>query len=174
MKVLIASDIHGSLYYAQKLMQVFDVENCDTLILLGDILYHGPRNDLPKEYNPKRVITLLNQYADKIIAIKGNCDAEVDQMVLDFLLYDDVKKIEINNKIIYLTHGHRFNPSNTPSYVKSGDYFIYGHTHVPLRETINGITYLNPGSISIPKNNSHHSVIILEGEEFRFVNLENY
>lgn len=157
MKYLLVSDIHGSKYYTDFIVNRFLSEKFDYLILLGDILYHGPRNDLPLDYNPKEVIKLLNPLSDKIIAIKGNCDAYVDQMVLNFNLADDTY-LFINNRRLFLTHGHIFNKDNLPK-LKENDILIYGHFHVPFVLKENNLIIINPGSISIPKENSKNSFI---------------
>lgn len=171
MKYIIASDIHGSAFYCEKLLDAFKKEGADKLILLGDILYHGPRNDLPFEYAPKKVIEMLNNIKDKIVCVRGNCDAEVDQMVLDFPIRADYKTFEIGNKTILLTHGHLYDEANHPI-VKKGDIIIHGHTHIPRCDEINGIMFINPGSTSIPKANSQHSYMVLENETFIWKNLE--
>ena len=165
MKIIIASDIHGSFYYVNRLIEEFNRLNCDKLILLGDILYHGPRNDLPREYNPKKVINLLNQLKDKILCVRGNCDAEVDSMVLAFPVLTPNRKIKVDGKVWHLTHGHKYNLSALPP-MKAGDILLHGHTHIPACETRDGITYLNPGSVSIPKENSAHSYMIFENGVF--------
>ena len=161
MKILIASDIHGSAYYCKKLIEAFKKENADRILLLGDILYHGPRNDLPKEYAPKEVISVLNPLKDKIFCVRGNCDTEVDQMVLDFPILADYCVIPCDDKMIYATHGHKFNET-TPPPLSDGDILLCGHTHVPKIQNCGNFVYLNPGSVSIPKENSPHSYIIFE------------
>ena len=170
MKLIIASDIHGSAYWCGKLMELVEKENPDKLILLGDLLYHGPRNDLPKEYAPKQVIPMLSKYKDIILAVRGNCEAEVDQMVLPFPCLADFSQLYVDGKLLYLTHGHHHNPDNLPP-LTEGSVFLYGHTHVKLDEMRNGIRCMNPGSISIPKDGSH-SCLIFDGEEFSFRILE--
>ncbi|MGI6279134.1 MAG: phosphodiesterase [Acutalibacteraceae bacterium] len=170
MKFLIASDIHGSAYYCKKLLDVFSEEKADRLILLGDLLYHGPRNDLPREYDPKQVIEMLNSISDKILCVRGNCDSEVDQMVLDFPIMADYAVISLNGRIIYATHGHILNPDNPPP-LKDGDILLNGHTHVS-KFTDNGkFSYMNPGSVSIPKDETPHSYMILENNEFLWKDL---
>lgn len=171
MKILIASDIHGSAYYCRKLIEVFKDEKADRILLLGDILYHGPRNDLPKEYAPKEVISVLNPLKDKIFCIRGNCDTEVDQMVLDFPILADYCIIPCNDKMIYATHGHKFNEM-TPPPLANGDILLCGHTHIPKIQNYENFTYLNPGSVSIPKENSPHSYIVFERNAFCWKNLE--
>ncbi|WP_410208380.1 phosphodiesterase [Fusobacterium sp.] len=171
MKLFIISDIHGSLYYLKKAIRIFEKEKCDKLVILGDELYHGPRNPLPEEYSPKEVIKILNSYKDKIIAVRGNCDSEVDQMVLKYPIMSDYSMIYLEGKRIYLTHGHIYNKDN-PLPLSSGDVLIYGHFHIPMIERKNEILFLNPGSISLPKNNSEHSFAILEKNKFTIKNLE--
>ena len=162
MKLMFASDIHGSAYYCRKMLEAYQAEEAGRLILLGDILYHGPRNDLPKEYAPKEVIAMLNPMKNDICAVRGNCEAEVDQMVLDFPIMADYAVIPCGNRIIYATHGHHHNVM-TPIPMQPGDILLHGHTHVPAWEPFgNENLYLNPGSVSIPKENSAHSYMILE------------
>lgn len=171
MKLLIASDIHGSAYYCAELMEEIKKENPDRIVLLGDLLYHGPRNDLPKDYAPKKVIPMLSEYKDKILAVRGNCEAEVDQMVLPFPCLADYAMLETDSITMYLTHGHHANPEQLPP-LPQGSVFLSGHTHVKRDEVINGIRCLNPGSVSIPKDGSH-SYLLYENGEFRFVTLED-
>ena len=165
MKLLIASDIHGSAYYCDKLIDAYNKENPDKLVILGDILYHGPRNDLPKDYAPKKVIPALNALKDKIICVRGNCDAEVDQMVLEFPIMADYQDIFVDGIRLFLTHGHVFNENKFPP-VNNGDIVIHGHTHVPRCDEINGVMFLNPGSTSIPKENSLHGYMVYENKTF--------
>lgn len=171
MKLFIISDIHGSLYYLKKALAIFDKGNYDKLVILGDEIYHGPRNPLPKDYAPKEVIELLNSYRDKIIAVRGNCDTEVDQMVLKYPIMSDYSLIYLDNKRIYLTHGHIYNKDN-PLPMCKGDILIYGHFHIPMIEKKDDMIFLNPGSISLPKNNSEHSFAVLEKNKFTIRNLE--
>lgn len=161
MKLLIASDLHGSALYTGQLLERFEAENADRLVLLGDILYHGPRNDLPDGYAPKQVIELLNSCADRILCVRGNCDTEVDQMVLRFPIMADYGFIFDGERPIYLTHGHIYNET-TPPPVHRGDAVIYGHTHVPVIHAVDGITFANPGSVSIPKNGSTRGYLLYE------------
>lgn len=165
MKWFIASDIHGSEYYCKQMLAAFEREAADKMLLLGDILYHGPRNDLPKDYNPKAVIELLNAQKDKILCVRGNCDTEVDQMVLQFPILADYCIIADADKVVYATHGHNFNESNLPP-LGNGDILLHGHTHVPKCTKHETYTYLNPGSVSIPKENSHHGYMLLENGAF--------
>ena len=171
MKLLIASDIHGSAYWCGKLVEVMEEFQPDHLILLGDLLYHGPRNDLPKDYAPKQVIPMLSKYADRIIAVRGNCEAEVDQMVLPFPCMADFSQLLVDGKVVYLTHGHHHNPDHLPP-LKEGSVFLSGHTHVKLDEVRKGIRCLNPGSVSIPKDGSH-SCLMYEDGTFSFKILED-
>lgn len=171
MKLLIASDIHGSAYYCRRLLDAFAAEKADKLLLLGDILYHGPRNDLPREYAPKEVIELLNPLKDRIYCVRGNCDSEVDQMVLAFPILADYAVLPFDRNAIYATHGHTFNENNLPPFA-DGDILLHGHTHIPKCIRHDRYTYLNPGSVSLPKENSPHSYIRFDGEHFDWVNLE--
>ncbi len=172
MKYMIASDIHGSAYYCGKLIDCYKKENADRLILLGDILYHGPRNDLPEGYAPKKVIPMLNELKNEILCVRGNCDTEVDQMVLEFPILADYAILCEQGRLIYMTHGHKFNENNLPP-IQKGDILLYGHTHVPKIVKHENYTYLNPGSVSIPKENSHRGYIILENGVFSFKDLDN-
>ncbi len=171
MKLIIASDIHGSDYFCKKLTDAFEREGADKLLLLGDLLYHGPRNDLPFGHGPKSVILMLNSLADRIIAVRGNCEAEVDGMVLDFSVEADYALMEVNGLTLFATHGHHFNPQNPPK--QAAPYVLLnGHTHVPACEDYDGFTYINPGSVSIPKNGSKHSYILLEDKCFQWKTLD--
>lgn len=170
MKLLIASDIHGSAYWCRKLLEVYETEKPDKLVLLGDILYHGPRNDLPREYAPKAVIALLSPLAEKILCVRGNCEAEVDQMVLPFPCMAPYSQLLVEGKTFYLTHGHHENPRNLPR-LNPGDVFLSGHTHVKEDIQVEGVRCLNPGSVSIPKDGSH-SCLVYDKGEFSFRILE--
>lgn len=165
MKILFASDIHGSEYYAKKLACKYNELFCDKMILLGDILYHGPRNDLPEGYNPKGVISILNEMSDEILCVRGNCEAEVDQMVLDFSCMSDSLIIYDKNRMFFITHGHKFNTQNPPK-LKCGDVLIHGHTHVQTIETFGENIYINPGSVAIPKESNPPSFMIYEDGKF--------
>ena len=161
MKLMIASDIHGSAYYCGKMLAAFDRERADRLLLLGDILYHGPRNDLPRDYAPKEVIRMLNSIKDRIFCVRGNCDTEVDQMVLEFPILADYCILPLGSRLIYATHGHQYNRNSLPPLLP-GDILLHGHTHIPAWEPFgNGNLYLNPGSVSIPKAGSLHSCMLL-------------
>ena len=161
MKLMFASDIHGSAYYCRKMLEAYQAEEAGRLILLGDILYHGPRNDLPKEYAPKEVIAMLNPMKNDICAVRGNCEAEVDQMVLDFPVMADYALILYGERNLYATHGLIYNENNLPP-LKNGDILIHGHTHVLKAEKREDYTLLNPGSVSIPKEGNPPSYAILE------------
>ena len=171
MKLLIASDIHGSAYWCGKLLELAQQEQPDKLVLLGDVLYHGPRNDLPAQYAPKQVIAMLSDWKEKILCVRGNCEAEVDQMVLSFPCMSTYSQLLVDGKTFFLTHGHHYNPDALPQ-LEAGDVFLYGHTHVKLDEVHQGVRCLNPGSVSIPKDGSH-SCLIFENGEFSFRILED-
>ena len=173
MKLLIASDIHGSAYYCDLLIKAFEKEKADKMLLLGDILYHGPRNDLPEEYAPKKVIEMLNGIEDMIFCVRGNCDTEVDQMVLNFPILADYCVIPVKNKIMYCTHGHKYNENNLPPMSK-GDILLNGHTHIPKLSIHEKFIYMNSGSVSIPKENSRHSYMILEDGVFTWKNILDF
>lgn len=173
MKWMIASDLHGSAYYCRKMLEAFEREGADRLFLLGDLLYHGPRNDLPREYAPKEVILLLNGKREKLLCVRGNCDAEVDQMVLEFPVLADYAVLPVGRRLIYATHGHIYHVNNLPP-LTPGDVLLHGHTHVPAwTEFGQGNLYLNPGSVSIPKENSPHSYMTLEGNTMQWKELES-
>ena len=172
MKIMIASDIHGSTKYCREMMEAFGRERPDRLLLLGDILYHGPRNGLPEEYDPKEVITMLNGIRDRILCVRGNCDTEIDQMVLDFpimaeycILYLD-EAGKKHGRMIFATHGHHFHKDALPP-MQQGDILLHGHTHVPAWEEVPAgkdktVWYMNPGSVSLPKSGSRHGYMMLE------------
>lgn len=171
MKLMIASDIHGSAYYCEKMIEAYEKEKADKLLLLGDILYHGPRNDLPKEYQPKQVIEMLNAMQENILCVRGNCDTEVDQMVLEFPIMADYCILYMENHMIFATHGHNYNEEKLPPLHK-GDILLHGHTHVPICSIKENYIYMNPGSVSIPKENSQHSYMIIEGNKFYWKDFE--
>ena len=173
MKLLIASDIHGSAYYCDLLIKAFEKEKADKMLLLGDILYNGPRNDWPEEYAPKKVIEMLNGIKDRIFCVRGNCDTEVDQMVLNFPILADYCVIPVKNKIMYCTHGHKYNENNLPPMSK-GDILLNGHTHIPKLSIHEKFIYMNSGSVSIPKENSRHSYMILEDGVFTWKNILDF
>lgn len=163
---VIASDIHGSATYCKKLVEIFKKEKAEKLLLLGDILYHGPRNPFPDGYNPAEVALLLEDIKDKIVCVRGNCDSEVDQMVLPFNISADYAQVCADGLNICLSHGHRAVPP-----LNRGDIYLTGHTHVPIKEDC-GYIHLNPGSVSLPKENSPHSYILYKDRTFYFKNLD--
>ncbi len=171
MKFLIASDIHGSAYYCDLLLKAVEKECPNKILLLGDILYHGPRNDLPKDYAPKKVIAMLNPLKEKLLCVRGNCDTEVDQMVLEFPILADYAVISVGEKLIYATHGHKFNENQLPPIAK-GDILLNGHTHVSKCVENEDFIYMNTGSVSIPKEDTPHSYMTLKDGEFLWKNLE--
>lgn len=172
MKLLIASDIHGDLAAAEAILSLFYKESCDKILLLGDILYHGPRNDLPDSYNPKEVIKLLNENRSSILAVRGNCDTEVDQMVLDFPILADYICLSLDGLTVYATHGHKFNTDN-PLPLSNGEILLHGHTHIPTSvEFDNNNHYLNPGSVAIPKGGFAKSYMIYENRTFTVKDLD--
>lgn len=168
MKYMFASDIHGSAWYCRKLLEEYRRSGADRLILLGDILYHGPRNDLPKEYAPKEVIGMLNSLKSEILAVRGNCEAEVDQMVLEFPVLADYGILVLNGFTFYTTHGHVYHPECLPP-MKKGDILIYGHTHLLRAEALGDYYVVNPGSISIPKGGNPPTYGILDEKVFKIL-----
>ena len=172
MKLLIGSDIHGDLDGAKRLIAAYEEEKCDKLVLLGDILYHGPRNDLPKGYAPKEVIALLNGYKDKILSVRGNCEAEVDQMVLSFPVLAEYALLSLDGLTVFATHGHIHNMEKCPPLAK-GDILLHGHTHVQTATSFgNENTYINPGSISLPKEGNPKTYMIYENRTFTLKDFE--
>ena len=169
MKILIISDIHGSSYYAEKIKEIEERENPDQIILLGDLYYHGPRNDLTQEYNPMKVAGVLNDLSYKLRAVRGNCDAEVDEMISYFKLEPFIQ-IEVNDKKVFFSHGHVYNIDNLPN--KEIEIMFYGHYHTGFIKEENGIIFANPGSISLPKNNTEHSYIIFDETEISLKNVD--
>ncbi len=170
MKLMIASDIHGSAKYAKQLIERFESSGSEKLLLLGDILYHGPRNELPDGYAPKEVIAMLNTIKDRILAVRGNCDTEVDQMVLEFPILADYSVIFDGSLTIYATHGHIYN-ADTPPALSKGSILLCGHTHATKLEKRENFTYMNPGSVSIPKENTPRGYIVYENRKFNFYDL---
>ena len=171
MKWMIASDIHGSAYYCRELLAAAEREGAAKLLLLGDVLYHGPRNDLPRDYAPKQVIEMLNGIKEKLLCVRGNCDTEVDQMVLDFPILADYAILVAGERMIYATHGHIYNEQKLPPLGK-GDVLLHGHTHVPKFVEHEDYLYINPGSVSIPKENSPHGYLLLEGTHLTWKSLD--
>lgn len=171
MKIFIASDIHGSAYWCEKMLAAFDAEGADKMLLLGDILYHGPRNDLPRDYAPKKVIEMLNARKDSILCVRGNCDTEVDQMVLAFPIMAEWGWLCLGGRNILATHGHK-NADPTRPTLRPRDILLCGHTHVPACDVRPEYTYVNPGSVSIPKENSEQSYILATDERLEWKNLD--
>lgn len=171
MKLLFVSDIHGSKFYTEKLINIIIKENIDKIILLGDLLYHGPRNPLTKDYNPIEVANILNNYKEKIIAVRGNCDSEVDQMVLEFPMMSDYTQVLMENFSFFLTHGHIHNLENLPK-LSNNTIFVFGHIHVPILKKQDNIVIFNPGSLSLPKDNNPSSYAIYEEGFIKIKNLE--
>lgn len=165
MKWMIASDLHGSAYYCEKLLAAFDAEQADRMLLLGDLLYHGPRNDLPRDYDPRAVTALLNGCKERLLCVRGNCDAEVDQMVLNFPILAEYALLEVEGRVLFATHGHKYGPDNLPP-LCPGDILLSGHTHVPVCREAEGILLMNPGSASMPKEGSAAGYMTLERDVF--------
>ena len=171
MKIMFASDIHGDIECAKKMLETYFSEKADRLCLLGDLLYHGPRNDLPKNYDPKSVIALLNENREHLLCVRGNCDTEVDQMVLDFPILADYAFLCTDGITMLLTHGHHYN-TKTPPPMKKGDLLIHGHTHVLCIESFGDENlYINPGSVTLPKENNVRSYMIYENRTFSIKSL---
>ena len=172
MKYIIASDIHGSAYWCEQLLSAFENEEADKLILLGDLLYHGPRNDFPDDYSPKKIFAMLNAIKEKILCVRGNCDSEVDQMVLEFPIMADYALLAHGGRVLFLTHGHLFDEEKSPL-LKAGDILFNGHFHTPCnRELENGAIYANCGSVALPKDETPHSYILLDGDTLYWKDLE--
>ena len=172
MKFIIASDIHGDINSTNRILSILKEEKADKLILLGDVLYHGPRNDLPAGYNPKMVISALNEIKDRVICVRGNCDAEVDQIVLDFPIMDTFRYIEADGLRFFATHGHHFN-QDTPPKMSKGEILLHGHTHIPKCEKFGDNYCLNPGSVSIPKGGYKPSYMVYENRSFIIKDFED-
>lgn len=172
-KLFIMSDIHGSLFYLRRALERYRAEGAGYILLLGDELYHGARNPLPEGYNPKEVTNALNALSDRIIAVRGNCDSEVDGMVLRFPMMSAYSTVLTGGRRLFLTHGHVYGPENLPA-LREGDAFFYGHTHVPVAKISDGIAVVNPGSVSLPKENSPHSYAVLQGDSLQVKDLEGH
>ena len=171
MKWMIASDLHGSAFYTRQLMNAYEREQADRLLLLGDILNHGPRNGLPEEYDPMAVAAMLNAKKEDILCVRGNCDSEVDQMVLEFPIMADYIMLEINGLTIYATHGHKHNEKD-PLPLHNHEIMLNGHFHVPACSDHEDWIYMNPGSVSLPKDGSHNSYMMLEDRTFTWYDIE--
>ena len=176
MKYFIASDLHGSAYYCRLMMDAFAREKADRMLLLGDVLYHGPRNDLPKDYAPKECIAMLSTLKDRIFGVRGNCEADIDQVVLPFPMSADYALLTLDDRLIFATHGHLYHENHLPP-LKPGDILLHGHTHIKEMRRIgeNGeFLYLNPGSLSIPKDDERHSYMIWEDHTFTIKELDGH
>ncbi len=171
MKIMIASDIHGAAPFCEKMLAAYDREQAEKLLLLGDILYHGPRNDLPEGYAPREVLAMLNARKEELLCVRGNCDTEVDQMVLEFPVLAEYCILYVKGRMIFAAHGHNFNEKNLPM-LKKGDILLHGHTHVPVCRETEQYVYLNPGSVSIPKENSWRGYMTLEDGLFTWRDLD--
>lgn len=169
MKILVVSDIHGSKYYADKMLEIYKSEAPDKIILLGDLYYHGPRNPLTKEYAPMEVAKILNSLKEEILCVRGNCDAEVDEMISEFKFNDNLI-LDINGKRVFCTHGQNYNIYNLPN--EKIDIMLYGHFHTGFIKEKDGIIIANPGSISLPKENTEHSYIIIDENELILKNVD--
>ena len=170
MKWMIASDLHGSAFYTKQLMEACEREQADRLLLLGDILNHGPRNGLPEEYDPMTVAAMLNAKKEDILCVRGNCDSEIDQVVLEFPMMAECAILSVGKKMIFATHGHRFN-TKTPPPLHEGDILLHGHTHYCVQEKHEGYTYCNPGSVTFPKD-GHRGYMTLENDMFLWKTLD--
>lgn len=171
MKLMIASDLHGSYVYTERLMQRMDAEQPEQLLLLGDLLYHGPRNSLPEQYDTAKVAFLLNQRREQLLCVRGNCDTEVDQMVLSFPILSDCCELFLDGLRVLMTHGHRFNRQNMPP-LADGWILLHGHTHIPENATYENVHILNPGSVSIPKGGSKNSYMLYDNGVFLWKTLD--
>ena len=170
MKLLLASDIHGSALYGGALAEAIEREGADRVLLLGDILYHGPRNALPEGYDPQKTAALLNGYADKILCVRGNCDAEIDEVLLAFPI-TEAALLENGGRVAFASHGHRYSPENLPK-LAPASLFFFGHIHVPVWREVNGILCVNPGSVSIPKGDSTNGYMTWENGEFLWKDMD--
>ena len=171
MKLVFASDLHGSAHWARALQGICERENPQRVVLLGDLLYHGPRNDLPEGYAPKEVIPILNGMRNQLLAVRGNCDAEVDQMVLEFPILADYAALFLEGRLVFLTHGHLYNEESLPP-LGEGDVLIHGHTHVRVAANRGRYFFLNPGSLALPKGDGVHSYMVYEDGMFTTKNAQ--
>lgn len=171
MKLFVFSDIHGSLTALTLALRAFEKEGADKILLCGDTLYHGARNPLPHGYAPKEIIPILNALGKKIVAVRGNCDSEVDAMVLEYPHRSDYAVVLTPERSLFVTHGHIYNKENMPP-LEEGTLFVYGHTHIPEAEEQEGIYYFNPGSVSLPKGGYRASYGIIEGNTLLVKDLE--
>lgn len=168
MKIIVISDIHGSLFYMNKIKEIIDKSSVDKIVLLGDLYYHGPRNPLTQEYNPQQVANILNSYKDKILCVRGNCDAQVDEMISEFKFNDNVK-LDINGKRFFFTHGHKYNIDNLPDNI---DAIVYGHFHTGFIKQKDNVICVNSGSISLPKDNTKNSYLIIDDNNIKLMDLD--
>ncbi|MFK3707815.1 hypothetical protein EDF73_101662 [Raoultella sp. BIGb0138] len=173
MKLMFASDIHGSLPATERVLQRFAQSGAQWLIILGDVLNHGPRNALPEGYAPAEVAVQLNRVAQRIIAVRGNCDSEVDQMLLDFPITAPWQQVLSQRCRLFLTHGHLYSPEKMPP-LAAGDVLVYGHTHIPVAEKRGDVFLFNPGSVSIPKGGFAASYGLLEGDRLQVLALYDH
>lgn len=171
MKWMIASDLHGSAACCRRLLDAYQREEAQRLVLLGDLLYHGPRNPFPEDYDPPAVTAMLNGVKDQLLCVRGNCDSEVDQMVLEFPMLAEYAFFALDGVNVFATHGHNYGPENPPP-LRRGDVLLCGHFHLPIRQPRDGYTYLNPGSLALPKDGTPHSYLVLDGGAFTWKNLE--
>ena len=172
MRLLIASDIHGDRDCCRALLEAFEREKAEKILILGDILYHGPRNDLPDGYAPKAVIEMLNAIADKLFCVRGNCDTEVDQMVLSFPILSDTAFVYDGeaNLTLFMSHGHKYSPDSLPP-ISKNTVFLYGHTHLLGKTEKDGVICINPGSVSLPKGGNEKSYAVYENRNFEIKKL---
>ena len=171
MKWMVASDIHGSGYWCEKLVEAFHREKADKLLLLGDILYHGPRNPLPEGHDPKKCVTLLSELKDCTVSVRGNCEASVDQMLLPFPIMADYLLLDLGSRLVFATHGDQWGEKNPPAMAKGG-VLLNGHTHVSACTEYEDFLYLNPGSVSLPKDEGHHGYMMMDAEGVIFKELD--
>ena len=169
MKYMVASDLHGSAFYARKLAERFAAEGADLLVLLGDIYNHGPRNPLPEEYAPMRVAQVLNGLADRLLVVKGNCDSDVDTLISDFEFVSEAVLVSAGKRV-FLQHGDRFSIDKLPK--NCGDGFFYGHYHTSFIRRAGGVLVANPGSVSLPKEGTLRGYLLLEDGKVTLKDLE--
>ena len=171
MKLMLISDIHGSPSALAKALVQADTHKADRILVLGDLLNHGPRNALPNDYSPQRVAELLNENRARITCVRGNCDSEVDQMLMDAPILGDYVQVLVDGRQLFLTHGHLWHPEKLPA-LNAGDLFCFGHTHIPMIEHRDGVTLFNPGSVTIPKGGYQASVGWYEGDKLWITDLQ--
>ena len=171
MKWMVASDIHGSGYWCEKLVEAFAREGADKLLLLGDILYHGPRNPLPEGHDPQRCAALLGEMKEKVVSVRGNCDAAIDQVMLSFPAMADYLLLDLGEKLVFATHGDQWGEENPPAMAKGG-VLLTGHTHVSACVDHGDFLYLNPGSAALPKDEGHHGYLLLDKDGTVFCEMD--